>query len=628
MSAPYERTTLAPSLHAYAKDLRAAAPDAPLPQGGLPLPEGARPPRDPAAAPVTAPAALTAREARLAVPALVRPFLTAPDPERAAVELERVLAATPARERAVFAALTAIPLPGEPAHRDRARALARCLTRHGTTVRAVAAGLGLLTRLGEPEDVPYLRTLGLLDGLGRHAVTALEGLDRQAAAVLWLVHFARGDALRRVTDALAADDGTALRERLSGLSYAPRELGPEHARCLAEALDLPALLRREPDRPELLVQALRLLTRMGSGRGYRDELRRYDDAVDLYESVAARAHELAPLLDHRARLVTLAQGLHSGPAHLLPWPPGRRRELMSLLLSAVGDTAEPGDIAAPGVVAAPGDLAAPGAVTEPGDVTAPGDRHRADWIRRAVRQLRAARPEEAAGAPRLRIEVAVADPGDPDGVETRLLVDGRPLVPVAFERGPGEPPERLLANGALRAGPEPREVRIAEAYCTEGCCGALHVTVRREGAHVVWDGWRRPGAPSGWPDLPAYRFDADAYDAEIARAERDQSWSWPARRTAWLIGAGLRERPELLTRWGLRRGWISTDHWSPETTVVTFHGPPAADGETAAGAGTEQGERQFLWYLPDDGTPPETRAEAALRRLAEEDPRGYARASG
>lgn len=350
MSAPYERTTLAPSLHAYAKGLRDAAPHAPLPQGGLPLPEGARPSRDPATAHLTAPV-LTTREARLAVPALVRPFLTAPDPERAAVELERVLAATPARERAVFAALTAIPLPGEPAHRDRARALARCLTRHGTTVRAVAAGLGLLTRLGEPEDVPYLRTLGLLDGLGRHAVTALEGLDRQAAAVLWLVHFARGDALRRVTDALAADDGTAVRERLSGLSYAPRDLGPEHARRLAEALDLPALLRREPDRPELLVQALRLLTRMGSGRGYQDELRRYDGAVDLYEAVAARTHELPPLLDHRARLVTLAQGLHSGPAHLLPWPPGRRRELMALLLSAVGDTAEPGDRTAPGVVA-------------------------------------------------------------------------------------------------------------------------------------------------------------------------------------------------------------------------------------------------------------------------------------
>uniref|UniRef100_UPI00278C19E3 hypothetical protein n=1 Tax=Streptomyces venezuelae TaxID=54571 RepID=UPI00278C19E3 len=592
------------------------------------------PSRDPAEASVPAPAALTAREARLAVPALVRPFLTAPDPERAAVELERVLAVTPARERAVFAALTTIPLPAEPAHRDRARALARRLTRHGTTVRAVAAGLGLLTRLGEPEDVPYLRTLGLLDGLGRHAVTALAGLDRQAAAVLWLVHFADGDALRRVADALAADDGTAARERLSGLSYAPRDLGPEHARRVAEAVGLPALLRREPDRPELLVQALRLLTRMGSGRGYQDELRRYGDAVDLYEAVAARAHELPPLLDHRARLVTLAQGLHSGPAHLLPWPPGRRRELISLLLSAVGETEEPGAVTVLRDAPEPGDVPAAGAVTEPGDLAAPGsasgpgDRHRADWVRRAVRQLRAALAGEAAGVPRLRIEVAVADPRDADGVETRLLVDGRPLVPEAFERGPGEPPERLLANGALRAGPEPREVRIAEAYCTEGCCGALHVTVRRECAHVVWDGWRRPGAPSGWPDLPAYRFDADAYDAEIARAERDQSWSWPARRTAWLIGAGLRERPGLLTRWGLRRGWISTDYRSPETTVVTFLGPSTADGATADGVGTEQRERQFLWHLPDDGTPPQTRAEAALRRLAEEDPRRYAGAPG
>ncbi|MER5963920.1 hypothetical protein [Streptomyces sp. NPDC002057] len=599
MSAPYERPTLAPSLYAYAEGLRASAPDAPLPHGGLPLPDGAYPPHDPAGGPdgsggSRGPGGLGVRESRLAVTALLLRLLADPDPERAAVELERMLAATPVQERDVFHAVTDLPPPGDPDALDRARTLGRCLTRHGTTVHAVAAGLGLLARHGEPEDVPHLRVLGLLAGLDRQVVTVLDPLDRKASALVWLVHRTRRTEPRGFVDALVAGDETTAAELLLSLPTSPRGLGPEHARRIAEAVGLPTLLRREPDRPDLLAQALRLLTRMGSGRNYEAEICRYDDAVTLYETVAARAHELPPLLGHQARLVTLALGLHSGAAHLLPWPPGRRRDVMALLL---------------------------GAVREPGTATDRDDLRRADWIRRTARRLRATRPVEPSGAPRLRIEVAVADPGDPDVVETRFLVDGRPLVPEAFGRGPGESPEQLLASGALRARPEPREVRLAEAYCTEGCCGALYVTVRREGAHVVWDGWRRPSGPArGSPETPAYRFDADAYDAEIARAERDRSWIWPARRTAWLISAGLRERPGLLTRWGLRRGWISTDFREPDTTVVTFDGPPlTADGTPD----TDRPVRQYLWRLADDGTPPEERAAAALRRLAEEDPRGY-----
>ncbi|WP_435973251.1 hypothetical protein [Streptomyces sp. Qhu_M48] len=112
MSAPYERPTLAPSLYAYAEGLRDSAPDAPLPHGGLPLPESARPPRDPAAG-------LGAREARLALPGLLRPFLADPDPERAAVGMERALAATPVREQAVFAALPPPRNPSRGAGRGR-----------------------------------------------------------------------------------------------------------------------------------------------------------------------------------------------------------------------------------------------------------------------------------------------------------------------------------------------------------------------------------------------------------------------------------------------------------------------------------------------------------------------------
>ncbi|MEU2241402.1 hypothetical protein ABZ572_18585 [Streptomyces sp. NPDC018338] len=595
MSAPHERTTLAPSLFApslfaYARDLRSADPGTPLPKSGYPLPDSARPPR-------SGRGDRTYNEALTAVTDVLASLLAEPEENRAAAQAPGALAATGVRHQIAFSAAADLPLPDDPMDRARTRALARSLTRDGTTTVSVAAGLGLLTRLGEAEDVPYLRALGLLKGIGQEVVAALTPLDRSEAAFVWLIHRARGAELLALVAALAVGAGNetaAVRDRFLAIPTGPPGLGPEVARNVAEAVDLTALLRREPDRPGLLAQAIRVLVRMVSRRDYETEIRRHSDAVSLYETVAAHVHRLPRELGHRADLVSLALDLHSGAGHVLAWPPGRREELLDTLLSVVG---EPDD-------------------TLSDTSTDPAGRRRAAWIRRTVRQLRAAR-RLPSGAPRFRIEVAVADPGDPDVVETRFLIDGRPLVPEAFGRGPGESPESLIDSGRLRATSEPREVRLAEAYCTEGCCGALYVTVRREGDHVVWDGWRRTSGERGLPELSAYRFDAVAYDAEIARAERDQSWAWPARHTARLIAAGLRDRPESLTRWGLRQGWISTEFDAPDTTLVTFTGPD------------EEGERrQFLWRIPDDGTPPEEQAAEALRRLEEGDPRGYAELRG
>lgn len=184
----------------------------------------------------------------------------------------------------------------------------------------------------------------------------------------------------------------------------------------------------------------------------------------------------------------------------------------------------------------------------------------------------------------------------------------------------------VLDDGRLRAGAEPREVQLAEASGTEGCCGALYFTVRREADQVVWENWRQtmPGSREPAPELSVYRFDASAYDAEIARAETDCSWSWRTRTIARLIKAGLIEQPELLSRWDADRGWISSGFDDPDTAVVTFwYAPGAGVWQT----GTSRQSPQFRWVIPDDGTSPKAQA-AALRRLAEEDPKSYARVCG
>ncbi|MEU1466498.1 hypothetical protein ABZ467_39180, partial [Streptomyces sp. NPDC005727] len=63
----------------------------------------------------------------------------------------------------------------------------------------------------------------------------------------------------------------------------------------------------------------------------------------------------------------------------------------------------------------------------------------------------------------------------------------------------------------------------------------------------------------------------------------------------------------------------------PDTAVVTFwYVPGLASGRPERA----DSPLQFRWVITDDGTTPESQAAAALRRLAEEDPKSYARVCG
>ncbi|MCX5369873.1 hypothetical protein [Streptomyces sp. NBC_00103] len=522
----------------------------------------------------------------------------------------------------IGSAVAALPLPAD--EHATARALARQLTRTGSTVPAVTAGLALLTRLGEPEDVPYLSTLGLLRSLTGPAVQALDALDRRSAAVLWLVTSVSRGELRPLVRALGAGDDRAVRSELVAFRAEPRFLGATTARRIAEAARLPDLLAEHPADPALLARAARLLVRMGCASDNTTELLTYREAPAVYETVVTRAGLLPPTLEQHATLLSLALDLSSGPAALLDWPSGCRETLLASLGRQLAEPTWTATATAGLAPEGPAGLAPEGpAGLDPEGPADVARRLRVDWIRRTGRRpfTRPAVPDRG-----LRVEIVAGDPVDRAPVETRVLVDGWPLVPAVFAHGPAHSPEELLDEGLLRAGPEPRRVRLAEAWCSEGCCGALHVTIRRDGDRVVWEDWRRPPPPGSRgpaPELPVLRFDATAYDAEIARAEADRAWAWPARTVARLIKAGLVERPELLSRWDARRGWISTGHEEPDTAQVHFWYQPGL------GAGRPEGDPLvFRWTVPDDGTPAEAQAAAALHRLAEEDPKSYSRVSG
>ncbi|MEV8532893.1 hypothetical protein [Streptomyces sp. NPDC051211] len=595
MSARDERAALTPgtSLHDYALFRQGIEPDGRFPRRGHPLPDGHPGPKP-------GRSRLTWHQAEEEVAAALAPLLADPDPVRAADAVHLRVRDLVMPDRTLRAHVARLPLPDEAA----ARRTARRLTRTGTDTAAVSVGLALLIRLGEAEDVPVLKTLGLLRGLARAAAAALDPLDRQAAALLLLADRSRSRELTPLIDAVATGDTEAVRDALVTLARDAEVLWL--ARRIAEAADLDGLLRARPEDGTLFAAAGRLLHRMAGQREGRAEILDYRPALAVYEALVGHADRPAPALGHHALLLSVALDLHSGTAVLLDWRPGQREAL----LDALGRVLQ-----------------------EPVPDGGPAVRRRTEWIRRTGRQpfVRAAAGE------RFRIEVVVDDPADPPAVETRILVDGRPLVPLLFGKGPANAPECLLDTGGLRAGAEPHEVQLAEAYCAEGCCGALYVTIRRDGDEVVWGEWR--GAVG--PTPPEYRFDAAAYDAEVGRAERDRSWCWPARNTARLIKAGLRERPDLLTRWDVEPGWVGTDWREPDTVDVDFSAPPEPDpaSETGTEAGQGQGQgpgpgpgpapapapaasrRYFRWAVPDDGRPPEVQAAAVLERLATTDPK-------
>lgn len=550
---------------------------------------------------------------------MLTPLLVDPDASSAAEELQRRLSAMdpPVRHRSIHLVVRGLPLENE----ARARALARCLLRTGRSVQSVCVGLALLTRLGEPEDVPCLETLGLLRDLVRPVIHALDTIDRRAAALIYLRNEAAKPELSRLAGALGAGDDADVRERMVAL---PRTIGPEDARRAAEASELVRLLELDEAvagssgragtphgrSPGLVAQAAWLLFQMTCVRDSSPEILSYREAVRAYELLArGAARHLAPTFDHYGLLLSAAQELVGGAGALHDWGGSGRREAAVAELVAVLDRPEWRTVAD---ADADGDGDGDGDGFGLGEGESGGVQRRIEWARRARRQLARGPAGPVEG---LRIEVAERDPLEPGTVEARIVVDGRPLVPEVFGRGAVHSPEWLLDSGRLRATEEAREVELAEAYCSEGCCGALYVTIRRDGSEVVWSDWRCPPPPPSAlhvREIPELRFDAAAYDAEIRRAEDDHTWTWPARKTARLIVAGLRDRPELLSRWDAELSWAGTAFSNLDQTVLCLRY-----------AGADGSPTYFMWCIQEDGTLPEDRAADALRRLASEDPRTY-----
>ncbi|MBO2461429.1 hypothetical protein [Actinomadura violacea] len=572
MSVANERSALdrPVSLYEHARRLFRLNPDGPLPDGGRPWPDRGDHPE------------VRVRERKAALAAVLREFID--DPSLTAADLH---------DRCTGLAVTTMDATGvlhelAPEPSQRLVDAARWLVRNGWDRRAVIVGLSLLCGNAELHDVPVVQTVGLLSFADRLAVEVLAKVPGAEHHLIWLTERSRTRIRVAAAEALSGNEDPVVRDWVLST---PRELlSSERARKLAEWHGLAEKLGLTAVDDALWDHAANLLLAMTSTHNYQSEISRYRDATVVYQRWVELADRQPPTLERAASLAMVAQDLCTGPA--APVAGTLRRGLIETI-SRVLRSPQWAEM-----------------LHHSARSSDPIEARRATWVLGELASNDI--PEE-----KFAIRVVVPDP-NPVGfaqVEARVMVDGMPVVASAFDKGPAESPEGLVQ---LRATSEPREVMLAEAYCTEGCCGGLYTTIVREEAEVVWRDWRSSMAGDPPPDV---RFDAAEYDREIARAEQDHGWEWPARTVARLVEDELRADPTILGRWDCAPGWSTAWLRDFDTARLTF-GHPARRGSF------EDPSIQFGLVIDVKDRAPETVAAEVIASMRHTDPKSVAEMIG
>jgi hypothetical protein len=229
---------------------------------------------------------------------------------------------------------------------------------------------------------------------------------------------------------------------------------------------------------------------------------------------------------------------------------------------------------------------------------------------------------------RLALDVTLPESSAWGAVELLVLVDGNDILSPVFDRGPRGDPDRLLGpDSPLLATEQPHEVRLAEAACTECCCGAIYTRIRRDGDHVVWDHWRNPHAER--VDLRMLRFDADQYHAELARADVDRNWEWRGWTVARLLRQALKLEPDVMQLWNSSLDFVACGPREHDVVEVVFTSPPQQVlVEFARLFDRPMEHTQYRLWIPVADTAATEQAAQAIATLRDSDPRNSAEICG
>lgn len=210
--------------------------------------------------------------------------------------------------------------------------------------------------------------------------------------------------------------------------------------------------------------------------------------------------------------------------------------------------------------------------------------------------------------------------------EVRPLVDGvdvlKEVHPEGFAdscrhwRGPRE-------SWPLAVAEKPRRIMITAPTCTAGCCGALYVTIRRDGDQVLWAAWENT---SNTTAVPAdFRFDLAQYEAELARAAADRRWEEPVDTVARLLEQTLADSG-WFERWGCVLSSVSPRREEPDLPDE-LTGPQGVDVHfhQVHGAGERRKSYRCELIVTQDD-PVEEQLRRLTDRIMADDPRKTAEA--
>jgi hypothetical protein len=402
---------------------------------------------------------------------------------------------------------------------EQVRVMARHLLHRGVSSKEIDVGLRLMITTAEQQDANLIREIALL---GRNfaylASQALGRLTGSAPHLYWIAVRVPHSYREPPLDRLAA---TPDKEREALLASLPLRQAAELVRMFAELTDTPLWFHGQRQFADVLLRAAKAPRALGEDLGALSLI------AQLWDDV------------RYSRSALLGFGL------------GEREAAVAGFREALADPAARNAV----------------------DRALEADPRNSDlvWLRRQVDQ--AAGCDDKVLPPGIAIRFTVPAPSSSSEVRTHILVDGQPLVERHFDRGFGDAPEQLLQRGAgLNTETASRNVRLAEGFCVEECCGALRADISRDdGAGAVEWIVRDTGRPRR--DPARLSFDAPAYDAEVARATADDSWEWPARRAARLLNDRIVDEPELLARWNCRLWWITSRAWERTKLQVVFQYP-------------------------------------------------------
>lgn len=164
--------------------------------------------------------------------------------------------------------------------------------------------------------------------------------------------------------------------------------------------------------------------------------------------------------------------------------------------------------------------------------------------------------------PRESIRFEVASAGkEVRGHQLLVYVDGVEMTSKGAGMGM-DPFDVLIPENRLEATTTTHRVPIARCECGEYGCGVTDVNIVRDGGVVHWD-WLHEV-----PMRQGVTFNAEQYDAEVARVAADHGWERPQDTTARLVIEGA-ETAALADR-GLRISWAAADYRDPSLFVVSF----------------------------------------------------------